>query len=146
MHNDTGFGTYFYSVGTNYGEPALNCLWPRWSILSFLTLLRWQRIWERKNQSESTGKVEIRTRKKFLAVMKHARLYSDLLQSLKGQHSSEEGTDQGESVYGRFTTTLQRTQKTVGAKACPWESVKRGFRAKQTTVTRCWKSFTSDWG
>ena len=62
-------------------------------------ILSRQRIWEKKkNEGESTGKVEIRTRKKLLAVMKHAWLYSDLLQALKGQHSSEEGTDQGERV------------------------------------------------
>ena len=40
------------------------------------------------NEGEWTGKVEIRTRKTFLAVGEAPWLYSDLLQALKGEHLS----------------------------------------------------------
>ena len=48
------------------------------------TVESWGRDSEgKKNEGEWTGKAEINTRTQFLAVMKHAWLYSDLLKALK---------------------------------------------------------------
>ena len=94
VYNITCFGIYLYSVGTNHRN-LLKLLVTMNRLTYFvpqvyvrkpgLTELMQSKIKERiwKNEGEWTRKVEIRTRKKFLAVAMHVWLYSDLLQALK---------------------------------------------------------------
>ena len=113
-HNNTFFGAYYFifrghsvrepvsimwneDQGTQYGNLYQSC-GTKTRVTFFILLAHTatgvshshhknsKEVW--KNADEWTVRVEISSRKKSLAVMKYALLYSDLIEALKGEHLS----------------------------------------------------------